>query len=333
MAILLVRGTAMKGNTMKSKNQALLATLCLLALLAGCVNTLAQEPTAGQTKAAPNPPVPARKILLPPKRPAPEGPDSGTLKLLKPHFAFGKVVKGAPYSATAVTETTQTLGDGNQIIQKTEVVTYRDSEGRTRHEQTLRSVGRWISDGEPLRIVFINDPGARISYTLDPRTQTASRRNYFQGKSLVKNGPPTSADSSEVRKKIEALGKRTTEGPIKDGPPVAAWSSDGGKTVEELGKRMIEGVETEGTRITTITPAGVIGNRLPIKVTEERWYSPELQTPVLREYRNPRSGDSVYRLLNIKRSEPDRSLFEVPADYRLRDETKTEAKPIKVAQQ
>ena len=293
---------------MKSKNKALRATLCLLALLAGCVNTLAQEPAAGKAKAATNAPAPAKKTPLPPKPQAPGGlPGGGTIKLLQSQFAFGRVVKGAPYSATAVTETTHTLGDGNQIIQKTEVVTYRDGEGRTRHEQTLRSVGRWVSDGEPLRIIFINDPVAGVSYTLNPRTQSASRRSYFKGK-----------------------------GPVKDGPPAAAGSSDGRKKVEALGKRMIEGLEAEGTRTTTITPAGEIGNRLPIEVTDERWYSPGLQTLVMRERRDPRSGDTVYRLMNINRKEPERSLFVVPADYALKDETKPAAKPFKkpkVAQQ
>ena len=44
-----------------------------------------------------------------------------TIKFLEAKFAFDKLVKGAPYSAVAVTETTQTLTDGNQITRKTEV--------------------------------------------------------------------------------------------------------------------------------------------------------------------------------------------------------------------
>ena len=35
--------------------------------------------------------------------------------------------------------------------------------------------------------------------------------------------------------------------------------------------------------------------------------------------KDPRSGDSSYRLTNINRSEPSASLFEVPADYRIRE--------------
>jgi hypothetical protein len=54
-----------------------------------------------------------------------------------------KLVKGAPYSAEAVTETTQMLVDGNRIARKNVAQVYRDSEGRTRREQSLDSVGPW----------------------------------------------------------------------------------------------------------------------------------------------------------------------------------------------
>src|SRR5436190_14619322 len=39
----------------------------------------------------------------------------------------GKVVKGAPFSAVATSETTQTLSDGNHITRKTQTNLYRDS--------------------------------------------------------------------------------------------------------------------------------------------------------------------------------------------------------------
>ena len=35
---------------------------------------------------------------------------------------------------------------------------------------------------------------------------------------------------------------------------------------------------------------------------------------------DPRSGETVYRLTNINRSEPDHSLFEVPSDYSIKDQ-------------
>jgi hypothetical protein len=90
---------------------------------------------------------------------------------------------------------------------------------------------------------------------------------------------------------------------------------------EELGKQMVEGVEAEGTRSTFTIPAGEIGNERPINVVTETWYSPELQTVVMRRHTDPRIGETVYRLTNISRSEPSRSLFELPSDYILKEET------------
>jgi hypothetical protein len=89
--------------------------------------------------------------------------------------------------------------------------------------------------------------------------------------------------------------------------------------VESLGKQLIEGVEADGTRTTVTIPAGEIGNERPIDIVEERWYSPELQTLVLSKRTDPMSGDMTYRLTNINRNEPVRSLFEVPSDYKIKE--------------
>ena len=53
----------------------------------------------------------------------------------------GRVVKNAPYSADIVTESTQTLPDGNRIRQSSTVKVYRDTEGRTRREQSMNMNG------------------------------------------------------------------------------------------------------------------------------------------------------------------------------------------------
>jgi hypothetical protein len=58
---------------------------------------------------------------------------------------------------------------------------------------------------------------------------------------------------------------------------------------------------------------------MPIEVVSERWYSRELQMAVLITRKDPRSGDSVYRLHNIVRTEPPADLFTVPTDYEVRD--------------
>src|ERR1700720_3385898 len=91
-------------------------------------------------------------------------------------FSFdGAVVKNAPYSAEALTETTQTLADGNRISRKTNATLYRDSEGRTRREESLGAIGPWASSGETAQTVFINDPVAKTNLVLDTRTKTARK--------------------------------------------------------------------------------------------------------------------------------------------------------------
>jgi hypothetical protein len=88
---------------------------------------------------------------------------------------------------------------------------------------------------------------------------------------------------------------------------------------ESLGKQTIEGVEAEGTRNVTTIPAGEIGNERPIEIVFERWYSPALQAVVMTRHVDPRFGETSYRLTNISRDEPARSLFEVPAGYSVKE--------------
>src|SRR5258708_18432789 len=73
----------------------------------------------------------------PPGGHMPGGPGHGRFGPDGEMSFHGKVVKGAPYSADAVTETTQTLSDGNHITRKTTSAMYRDSERRTRREESM----------------------------------------------------------------------------------------------------------------------------------------------------------------------------------------------------
>ncbi|HEV7676750.1 MAG TPA: hypothetical protein VGQ12_19635, partial [Candidatus Angelobacter sp.] len=82
---------------------------------------------------------------------------------------------------------------------------------------------------------------------------------------------------------------------------------------EELGTQTIEGLAAQGKRETVTIPAGQIGNERPIEIVTETWFSPELHTMVLRKHSDPRQGESTYRLTDIKRNEPDASLFQPPA--------------------
>ena len=97
-------------------------------------------------------------------------------------------------------------------------------------------------------------------------------------------------------------------------------------TTTSLGMRDFDGVKAEGKQTTWTIPAGEIGNRKPIDVVSESWYAPDLQVTVYSRYNDPRTGETVYRLANIKRAEPAPDLFKVPADVTVKDRVREKAK-------
>jgi len=112
--------------------------------------------------------------------------------------------------------------------------------------------------------------------------------------------------------------------PPMAGPNVMIYKSAAGPapnppTVEQLGTKVVEGVQAEGTRTTITIPAGQIGNDKPLQIVDEVWRSPDLQVIVHSEHSDPRMGNTVYSLQNISRSDPSPALFQVPADYTVKD--------------
>jgi hypothetical protein len=85
----------------------------------------------------------------------------------------GKTVTGAPFSALAVSVSTQTLSDGNQISRTTQTNLYRDSQGRFRREVNFSSVGMLAPAGQPRSFVVIHDPVAKVGYSLEPEQKIA----------------------------------------------------------------------------------------------------------------------------------------------------------------
>jgi hypothetical protein len=337
---------------MRREKQKMMIAGFLLTMLASVASVCAQE-------APPAPPKPPKgdgdvimferhigphapgvhpQIEMLPRR---HGPDD-TFVFVSTEMSFGhKIVKNAPYSAQATTETTQTLGDGNRIVRKNTASIYRDSEGRTRHDHSLSSIGPWAAAGEPQQTSFIGDPVSRVHYILEPRTRIARKLPLPPHTPLPPGRAPGGADTRhdiKVRVIAPPNGSADKAGVSADddvnievtNDVNVVVSGDAPRTArhqkvkdnlkrESLGKQTIEGVEAEGTRETFTIPAGEIGNEQPILIVSERWYSPALQTVVLTKHSDPRFGETTFRLTNINRSEPARSLFEVPSDYTIKE--------------
>jgi hypothetical protein len=211
----------------------------------------------------------------------------------------GKTVTGAPFSASFSTQTTQALADGNQIQHSATGTFARDSQGRTRRDMTLPAIGPWSTSGQSApHVVFINDSVAGAQYMLEPDRKIARQMQRPRGDKRG-GGPPPDANAAPPGGPEGVSNRRSV-------------------TTTSLGTQTINGVQAEGTRVTHTIPAGAIGNANPIVITNERWYSAELQTVVLIKRSDPRMGVTTFELTNIQKMEPDPTQFQVPADYTLR---------------
>jgi hypothetical protein len=206
----------------------------------------------------------------------------------------GKVVKGAPFSATGNSETTQILQDGTTIHHTTSTALYRDSAGRFRRDVTLSGIGPLQTSGKPHTMIAIADPVGGAHYLLNPDQKVAHKMSL-----------PMGAKAGQFEQKMQQhIAKEEASGEVKK---------------ESLGTQAINGVNAEGTRITHTIPAGQIGNDKPIQIVLERWYSPDLQIMVKSTRSDPRFGTTTYAVTNVQRTEPAAALFIVPSDYTVKE--------------
>jgi hypothetical protein len=228
--------------------------------------------------------------------------------------ASSELVTNAPYTATAVEENTQTLADGNRIVHKSSDFVARDSQGRTRRETTLSRIGNVQMDVS--KMVFINDPTTHTQYVLtqgDATKVVKSEGTWTSGPTIVELQTQNGERRKRIAEEKMAVGRHVIL-------PDANDASDKQVKNEDLGTQTIEGVSAQGHRETVTIPAGQIGNDRAIELVTEIWTSPDLHTVVLRKHSDPRVGETVFRLTNITRNEPDASLFQPPANAKIKVE-------------
>ena len=265
-------------------------------------------------------------------------------------------VKNLPYSAQVVRERSQNLADGNQInVRRGPMAYYRDSAGRTRQE-IVNDKGELQTvtiDDPAAGVKWILKPRERVAIKLarhhpvnaeevrarveqmrkDGALPTIERRTTPDGqqevivKRVVRTDPEARRRVQEdvriqVPRAFAENGAAMRDMQMRVAPLASAfddvkWSSKAVTT--DLGTRDFNGIKAEGKLRSYEIPAGAIGNRNPIVVADETWTAPDLQVTVYTKHSDPRSGDVVFRLENVKREEPAAALFAVPADYTVRE--------------
>jgi hypothetical protein len=209
-----------------------------------------------------------------------------------PMFEAVRPVTGAPFSAQATTQITQTLADGNQINRTETAQIARDSSGRTRRDATVSHIGPWFSATTPREIVNISDPVAGVNYMIDVTNKTGTQMPFH-----ARSGP-----GGPQARRMKTNGEVEGQSGIQ-------------RTTESLGTQVMAGVTVQGTRSTETIPAGAVGNQNPIVISSERWVSPQLQETIYSKHTDPRFGTTIYQLTNINQAEPAATLFQVPSGY------------------
>lgn len=126
----------------------------------------------------------------------------------------------------------------------------------------------------------------------------------------------TSTRSATIRSFATRGGKvRVAPRPFCQVPQVPANDSSD-LVVESLGHREIEGLDAIGWRVTKNLPAPGTSPQATIQRTTETWCSEDLAAVLLTVVES--SGNSrkeTVQLTQIRRIEPDPSLFQIPPDY------------------
>jgi hypothetical protein len=229
-----------------------------------------------------------------------------------------EIVKNQPYQAQAVTEVKQTLADGTHITQTTTATVARDSDGRTVRIQKLSTIGPWKSASNSSQA-----DAPTLTTIFDPVAQTHTDYNSDSNVAHVLAMPalPAKAQATGAAGGFAVI----SAGPGGGGPgnvtfafkarAEAGEAPNGDVKTESMGDKAIDGIPVTGTRTTNTIPAGTIGNDKDIVITRETWYSPDLKLVLQTTQTDPRFGETTYSLTNVERSEPDSTMFQIPAGY------------------
>ncbi|MDH0867436.1 hypothetical protein [Mitsuaria sp. GD03876] len=232
-------------------------------------------------------------------------PVSGENWLLEPDRKTARFLGGGRVDAEAQREYRDRMREYNDKM--------RD------YNELLREYARKMRDwarehGERVREAFASGESAPRAETPKPPSPPAAPR----APAAVVIAPGDTGQSVRMIRIEAPLGELAPMPPI---PAAVAMrmeplSGPSDRTPSEaLPPREIDGLKVTGSRSASTIPAGKIGNEKPIVISREVWTSPDLKVTVSVQTKDPRTGEQNYQLRNIRRTEPDTALMQVPADF------------------
>ncbi|HWE86882.1 MAG TPA: hypothetical protein VG267_18195 [Terracidiphilus sp.] len=226
------------------------------------------------------------------------GADASGVGLMDSIFIPPKA--GAPFDLKLGAEWSRAMANGGSFTLVNERRIVRDSRGRIYQERfTLVPKG---GDLQPQMTVFqITDPDQHTWYNCAPYNKVCDLRSYRLSTTM------------HFQPQLE------TSGALPDGK--------GYRQDDDLGEGSQHGLGTHGYREVYSFNPGAMGNDKEMTITREFWFSPQLGINLSSLVDNPQTGKQIFTVKELSTSEPDPSMFEVPADYRVIDRRPAEASP------
>ena len=210
-------------------------------------------------------------------------------------------VPNAAFSADVTILSHQKLPDGTEVITTTINHLARDSQGRVYNER--RRLVSTAFRGEPqLLEAHIFDPVTRVNTYYDPAVHLARQTTLL---------PPAAARQMPTQPQIPAFAVPQTRPGVA--PPVI--------TQTDLGEQTMDDTILHGTQKQRTIDASASGTGQPVTITDQYWYAPDLFVYLIVKHDDPRTGEQIVAVTHIDRREPPRERFEVPAGYKIVDET------------
>jgi hypothetical protein len=222
-----------------------------------------------------------------------------------------------PYTAEFKITQVQTLADGTTITSEGTEIRARDSAGITMQSNTNQSwqLGRMLgtsggvhdTDGTILANWYSVTKDGHI-FKMPPKEQ---RHGCWASDDLrmewndTPQPPPPQLVFNPLTRAVEKV-----PAPAERSAPKFA----------DLGSASIQGVEARGQRMTRTIAVGEAGNDQTIERVEETWMAPSLGLELRQSIEDPRIGNRTRELVNLTLDEPDPSLFQPPAEYKVTTE-------------
>lgn len=210
---------------------------------------------------------------------------------------FVTPIPNAPFTAKLEIVSHERLQDGSEHVVKTSNHIARGNSGRIYNERRMLVPASYQAEPRLLS-AHIYDPETRISVFLDPMTRLARQQVL----------PQPSNQSGKAHRVPTMPGMVETD----------------------LGSQVLDGVVLRGLRKSRTLPAEMSGTGKPLVIVDEYWYSTDLGIDMIIRHEDPRTGEQMVAVTEVKRGEPDASIFQVPANYKLVDETPPAPEPVKL---